>query len=251
MGRIKKSYHSDDIHAFRLNMKKCKVLIELMKYPGKDRSNRLLPASTNKIYKILGGIRNFRIQEKRIQQEMNHGGPVSLNIYCDLLKMKELNLKKDAKKLIRRQGIFNKKAERNISVCIIEQDPIQIDQFIDYYDREFDLLIFKKEKTDLDYHSMRKLLKSVQYVQPLIEERSTSPASYRLRKKSLKILTEKLGEYHDLSVTLAHLENELPFIGSDIREQKELMKIIQKWHAEKEEMRIRIMDQIVKYREFV
>ncbi|HEY1872491.1 MAG TPA: CHAD domain-containing protein, partial [Chitinophagaceae bacterium] len=238
IARIRKSFNSDDIHSFRLDVKKCTVLIDLIRYSGKN-SNRylLLPASLKKAYKILGGIRNFRIQEKKIQKEKIGVEFSLLNIYYDLLKCKELNLRKDAKNLICQHDIVSKKMVKNICARIKKQDIIQIDKFIYHNYREFDLLISKKEKTDGDYHSMRKLLKNIQYVQVLVKEKPTLYMAYSFRKNELAEITDKLGEYHDFYTTLTHLEAELPYIGSDGQDRSALMAVTQKWRTEKEVMR--------------
>jgi hypothetical protein len=181
---------------------------------------------------------------------MIHYDDNSVNIYYDFLKRKEQQLKKRANKLIRHQDIFSKKISKNISAFIKKQDNITIEKFVQYQRRKLDFLILNDKKSDRDFHRIRILLKSLQYVWILVKNKPNSDVLFGVQRSNLSVLTQGLGEYHDLCIALTQLESELPFIGFNFKDREKLMEIAQKWRIEKEGMRNMITDQILQFGEF-
>ena len=66
--KIDNHFENNDIHDYRVEIKKLKALIRLFNFTASESITCRFPKKLNKIYKALGHLREWQIQEKKSNQ---------------------------------------------------------------------------------------------------------------------------------------------------------------------------------------
>jgi hypothetical protein len=240
------SFSSKHIHAFRVDVKKCKALNRLLGAGLNKKKKYRIPSQLKKIYKELGLIRNFRMQEKKIKASPFIQAESSLEKYLRYVRESQDSHIQAVKAIFGGHKRFkpdrpaleyhkNKKAGQ-----------ITINKFNQDVTKELIDLIRIENKSDEEFHNIRKVLKDIQYTWKFIKYESTGVTAFLSDKKEIIRLTEHLGKFHDLSVAIKLMETDRLTSLVTGNERDSLLVIRNKWNEEKEERRRQLQTMISK-----
>lgn len=225
----------DDIHHFRVEMKKLRALIRLTNLSAPDHQMKI-PKELKKLYNACGNIRNLQLQQQRI-----------INLASDLLmEAPDLYLQylRDEEKLGKRKAhewaadISLKQFEKDLvdSSVNLTQEIKKV--FVQKNKQRLGILFTLPFYYDEALHEIRKVAKDLMYNYKFADQEinvELPPALASL--KNMETLTTSLGDFHDLCVAmfllspmyLNHIpglmENELlSEFQSQIQLRKEAMK---------------------------
>jgi CHAD domain-containing protein len=238
-------FATDDIHDFRVEIKKLKALLRLFSSVAMDPSAYRFPKSMNKVYKAMGHLREWQIQHQKISKscsERNYIEPVS---YLNKIGRKTDLCKLKAGELIRYLPSLEKKKEQIKNHCPEKLPPAAIQSFILTKTQTVHHLLLAGANDDASMHNMRKLLKDVQYtLSDQAKELRTAEGSSRL--KAIQKVSGLLGDFHDLCVAVSLINRERKVLHKTSEEKKLLRDIRKRWQIDKENLRQEAFDQCMK-----
>lgn len=230
----------DDIHDFRVEVKKLKALLKLFSSASENPSIFLFPKRLNKVYKTLGHLREWQIQKQKIDRsrsEKNYPGHLpylnKIDVKTELYKLKAVDLIWDLPSFVQ-----NKEQIKNC--CPDKGLTATISAFFHSKMEIIHNMLLSGKRDDESMHEMRKLLKDVQYVLSEAEKKG-EPVEGFSRLKTIQKVSGQLGEFHDLYVALALLDRELEDLHNNGKEKDQLQPIQQDWRSEKEKLRQQVM----------
>ncbi len=234
--KIIQDFTEDHIHDFRVEIKKLKAFIRLISYNVPDPSASGFPKPLNKLYKALGSLREWQIQNQNLVKaagELQYTKPLA----C----VHKINRKADSSKhrvmaLIHSLPDVKKMMDRIKNNGPDELRPASIIRFIQTKIQAVQVLLQSGKEDDESMHDIRKKIKDVQYVLSGLDKTGeTDEPSSPLA--SVQEVSAKLGDYHDLCVALVLLRKELKTQRKETDEKKLLRKIKDNWQAEKLKLR--------------
>lgn len=192
----------EELHHFRVNVKKVKAVIGLMESTGQGNIKQSDQARLKKIFKQAGKIRTA---------------------YIELLLMKQYSLKnegyfKTQQELIKQRSIdFADKLKRHSDMLrrvkkklLAETGNIRDKSIKRYVKSLFEKLsgLFSSNKDDNEYHKARMVLKNLLYTYELFPEKLKK----KLKPDSgyLDELQEVIGEWHDAAIALNRISRLSP-----------------------------------------
>jgi CHAD domain-containing protein len=227
---------TDNLHDFRVNIKKLKALLHLLSFSLPAASNFMFPKPLDKMYKSLGLLREWQIQKRNITKAADE-----LHYTETLAYVHKIDLKTDEYKRKIRQKISqlpdiesNKDQIKNNSPSEISSKSIT--GFIQFKMHAVQLVLISGKFDDESMHDIRKKIKDVQYIlSGTGKTNETNVVSSRLQ--SIQKVSGQLGDFHDMSVSLLQLKKELKTVPKNHDEKKLLLKIKDNWQAAKLDMR--------------
>lgn len=199
--RSLEDFDADDIHHFRVEMKKLRAFIRLVNLAQPDHQHKI-PGSIKKIYHLVGNIRNLQLQQQRIAnltRELMLEMPRS---YLQSLHNDEKLFQKVARQTAGEVslGDFEKK--------LVNQAPYELNnEIINVY--------LQKNKTrlagllmlpvyyDEALHDVRKVLKDLMYNYEYLENALSAYMPDALNDfKTVETFTVALGDFYDLCIAL-------------------------------------------------
>ena len=234
--KIKKNFDEDDIHNFRVEVKKLKAVLRLYQLFSADPSIYKFPKNLNKGYKDLGGLREWQIQHEKVcsvcrQAKINK--PIK---YLDKIHQKTTNCKQKARSSLAKISFLGKNKKR----LKLKFPDLQVsdakERFIHSNLLAVKNLFDQGVQDDDSMHEMRKLLKDIQYILSLTEEkkvRNGVASSFN----DIRTVNRKLGDFHDLRVAVQLIDRELRVPHKTQEENKILRAINKQWRKEKEKLK--------------
>ena len=184
--KIDGHFETDDIHDFRVEIKKLKALIRLFNSSAPDSSFCRFPKKLNRIYKALGLLREWQIQHQKIVSAYGGNSKPPLSYINKISRKTELQ-KRRAGKLLNPLPLLKKNKEE-----LIRQIPdfISIEArqtFILKKMKNVHQLLLKGANDDESMHYMRKMMKDAQYTLSGSEQTSekNSEASFKKHTKGV------------------------------------------------------------------
>jgi CHAD domain-containing protein len=241
--KIKKHYNKlledfeiEDIHDFRLDMKKLRAFIRLINTNISEEKKIKIEEKTKFFYNTAGNIRNLQLHQQRISHlcdEMLVEKPVH---YMQLLHNKETKQKKKAVRIADKIS-FKHFRKKIIDLVPGELNTQSVEQFVIQKQRALLALIFLVNYSDEALHEIRKVLKDLLYDWKYIS--SYLPAAlpaYFTNKNNIEFMTDKLGEFHDLCIAIYFFK---PFYIDKIAEEehKILLNVKRKLEKSKGKMK--------------
>ena len=238
--RLDNRFETKDIHDFRVEVKKLKALIRLFNSAAPDSSLCRFPKQLNKIYKGLGHLREWQIQQIKMIEacsERNFSQPLS---YINKIIRKTALHRRKIGELLNPLPQIEKDKEE-IKSLLPHNIPAALKQAFVYKKmKNIHELLMSGVNDDESLHYMRKMLKDAQYTLSGAEkEFKTIEGSSRL--KTIQTVSGKLGELHDLHVALCLLNRELKTVKKKTEEKTLLRKIRIAWQFEKEKIRQEVL----------
>ena len=237
-------FDMEEIHSFRVEIKQLKSFLHLLKIDLKHPARLKFPKYLNKIYKFLGCIRVFQLQQQNINKAMNEIGLVIPLSYLNILSKSAVKYQKKVEVLVKDIKSINKgKAdlERHSPHKLYYKT---LEKFIDSRMNAIRNLLLPEVPKEKSLHLIRKLLKDIQYNIPLmIKDLMKRPDSGNLIENRIKSATRLLGEFHDIRIALRLLDEELTKHHISGDEKILLQKIRNNWETDKENIKLRVFQE--------
>ena len=229
--RTVKSFDKQEVHHFRVEVKKMRALIRLLFY-NKLRKAIKIPERINNLYKCTGNIRNLQLQQERIIH-FTFKSNVWPKSYISFLGSRQQKLRKEAGKYKNEKPVNSRETKR-IRNELKKLENKKIKAYAYHQAQLLQNLLLLEHFEDDDLHQLRKFLKDILYnwkriklfIIPLLP-------FYFQEKKDINALTVLLGEFQDVCIALKFLEHEFyPYSSTseelmlnNFREDMELQKL--------------------------
>jgi CHAD domain-containing protein len=230
---------AEDIHAFRVEVKKLRAFLQL----ASPREKTKLPRHLHHFYRIAGEIRSIQLQEQRIRDTFPHEGSLPQS-YLTLLSIEAADHIRHARKLVATRlsiaadeqrllhafpGCLSKNSLREFtrdSICVLQTIADHLEPVGD------DTL-----------HSLRKCLKGLLYNQSYIQKEAADilPLALPAGKNTLTACIELLGQYQDLRSGLFLLRPRYIDQVSDAAERRRLQGVCTQWENDKTAIKRQIL----------
>lgn len=241
--KLSKYYHSafenfkaNDIHHFRVEMKKLRALIRLVNLSHLDDQNKI-PKPLKSFYNITGNIRNLQLHQQRIADLCKNLSVEPPSLYLQFLEEEESAMQKEAQQLtvnislknIEKKLIGNipEQLTKEVRAAFVEKRKIRLEELFTlpfYYDEGL--------------HEIRKILKDLMCNYKFLENIIVAELPTAINHlKQMESLTVVLGDFHDLCVSLfllspIYLErlvncdeaDVLNALKTELQSRKEIMK---------------------------
>ena len=235
--KINEGFGKEDIHLFRVEIKKLKALYRLFRSSHKDSPKLKFPRRLNKIYKSLGSLRIMQIQEQKIKI----ADAVLPVWYIKKLHDKAAIHQSETTNLINRlkptgqlKKEFKNHSPKEIPLPVILE-------FIHEKMKTIRLLLLPESPDEETMHYIRKLLKDIQYIRVYAKDGlAADPDGVLLLSDKIPSLAGILGDLHDMRDALGLLDQELKESGLSEDEKKLLSGIRNKWQTDKEIFRLQV-----------
>lgn len=216
----KKMLHAFDaeaIHQFRVGIKKLRALFRLLNAGRKDKSFSI-GKNLRSVYERSGIVRCLQLQQQTVVQlcrdlelQVPHAYLAALAVQESVARVK---LKEQAK-LVSFRTVLQKSRKQLEK----KPDPATIENFVAVNKHALLKTLLASRRTDEDLHNLRKLLKDLIYVWPIISQavNDVFPNGFITRENCL-FLTERLGAFQDLCLLSLALEEA---VHNPFRFQKE------------------------------
>ena len=197
----------EDIHRFRVEVKKMRALLRLLN-GGQELTESLhIGKKVHRFYDAVGDLRSLQLQRQTVidlSKKLTCKIPFG---YLTYLQKKEA----EAKVSIRseaRQFSFRRFRRRLVKAAREKWDPSVVEQFIAIKKHELLKLLAIDLYVDEQLHQLRKLLKDLLYIWPLIGPAIVQSFPKKgLTEKKCLALTETLGNFQDLCTALAYFSS--------------------------------------------
>ncbi|HVU94192.1 MAG TPA: CHAD domain-containing protein [Puia sp.] len=199
--KIAARYDEEDIHDFRVLVKKLRAFIRLVS-PAAGR--RRLPKRLRLFYHAVGAIRNLQLQRAGLQKVIDGGHTKSVETLLGHLDEELAAAKMSAGKLLQP----GERPFGNLAAKLTAELPARIDQghrhrFLAANSQVIDPTTFPQLPDDERLHTLRKSIKDLLYTWPWLGNRGRKLAAERLGgHKAMKKAGRLLGEYLDLRLKL-------------------------------------------------
>lgn len=204
--RLAHSFKGNDIHLFRVEIKKLRAFIRLVNLSGTHVQHKI-PKSIKKLYQAFGSVRNLQLQQERITglcRDLSIENP-SAYLQC-LLKLEKRSGKKASR-------LANSNAFKNFKKQLIEEAPIELSKqtkeaFIQKNTSRLVQLLALPLLYDETVHDVRKIIKDLVYNYEYLEFSISNIIPFALNNsEAMERLTSVLGDFQDLCVGLFLLDS--------------------------------------------
>ncbi len=216
--KLFEDFELEDIHVFRLKMKKLRAFIRLINTEMPEDKKIKIGREIISFYNTTGNIRNLQLHQQRVGQ------------ICDDMLLEKpllyLQILHDEENILKKKGvqIADKISYDHFRKKFVDLVPDQLNtELVQAFviKKKYILieLLFLLNYSDKALHEIRKVLKDLLYDWKYIS--SYLPAAlpaYFTNKKNTEVFTDKLGEFHDLCIALYFFE---PVYMAKINDEKE------------------------------
>jgi CHAD domain-containing protein len=224
-----KWFHAGTIHSFRLDIKKLRSLLVLV---SADKGKITLPKPLKKLYRITGKIRLIQLQRKAIfKTTSKYHIPVPTK-YLNRLENEKRELESESKYQIRKMKALNANKFSKAIPEKIEKETCR--KYLSVQQNTLNELILSCSNDEQSLHQVRKILKAILDDLPYMKDKiKINPAFNHDMKNAMKTLESKIGEFHDISVSLQLLAEVLVSKYGD-EENKTLISIRRQWQKDRD-----------------
>jgi CHAD domain-containing protein len=226
--KVAADFEVEDIHRFRVEVKKLRALVRFACPDG-----RRLPKRLRRIYKAVGEIRNLQLLRQSLVKAAD---PVLPEEFYRQLDGRIIAAKQETRRLLEEYGRMGKLARRLIAgvVALRLTGEVQrsfVRKRIAPEDRPGQM-----PGSDDALHNLRKSLKDLLYVWPFLGNGARKQAAayfggYPAMQKKARLL----GDYLDIVFQLRLLQDKVLF--PEDRFAGDVDKIIDRWHGRQEKLR--------------
>lgn len=204
--RLTENFKEDDIHFFRVEIKKLRAFIRLVNLSGAQKEHKI-PKPIKKFYYALGSIRNLQLHQKRIRALSRDLSIKYPSGYLQCLHDKE-KLKKTKALRMAKPNSFKKFKKQLIKEAPAELSKQSKDAFVQMSKSRLVQLLALPFFYDETVHDVRKIIKDLMYNYEYLESSINNVIPSALNNsESMEILTSVLGDFHDLCVLIFFLDN--------------------------------------------
>jgi CHAD domain-containing protein len=227
--KLLEDFDAEEVHDFRLEIKKLRAFIRLVNKGLPEDEPLKMEKNLKTFYSSTGNLRNLELHQQRINLFCEDLLLEKPELYFQVLKKEGDQLKENARQLAGMISLngFEKKIRNALPDKL---KPSAIDDFILEKKCTLRAFISLQEHQEEILHEIRKILKDMLYdwVYLDLDATTTFPASLA-HPDVLKDLTVKLGDFHDLTVSLLFLEPshmEKVMAAPEFEREKELLYLI-------------------------
>jgi CHAD domain-containing protein len=227
--KLLEDFDAEEVHDFRLEIKKLRAFIRLVNKGLPEDEPLKMEKNLKTFYSSTGNLRNLELHQQRINLFCEDLLLEKPELYFQVLKKEGDQLKENARQLAGMISLngFEKKIRNALPDKL---KPSAIDDFILEKKCTLRAFISLQEHQEEILHEIRKILKDILYdwVYLDLDATTTFPASLA-HPDVLKDLTVKLGDFHDLTVSLLFLEPshmEKVMAAPEFEREKELLYLI-------------------------
>lgn len=243
--KIHRYFEAEDIHIFRMETKKLRAFLRLIRTDRFKANKLVLPKHLKKIYRVLGAIRSLQLQQQNISAAITEEGNGGMcKTYFNLLNAKA------AGKMIKMESVLiNKKTLQKEMRRIAGAVPAKIGKsgigkFIKSTGSRLQKLVDEEVLSDESLHAIRKLLKDMLYCWSYIKADLALSKTFP-SKKDIRRIVDLLGDYRDIFMGIVQLDSDYIYI-EDEREHVLLLNIRTKWLQKKNEIKRQISTELPK-----
>lgn len=235
--KISADYAVEDIHSFRIEVKKIKAFFHLIqKVQNLDTAH--FPKQIKNFYKLLGTIRILQLQQLKISEAIKKTKSVVPEAYLHILRTETDKQIEKANKLLLNKNLFKEKKLTGKLPAKISK--AALNNYLSFQKNKLLRLISEENISDKQIHQIRKILKDIFYVHPYVMNKKKSAADPFFDRKNIKEITDILGNFHDACVALSLLSPEYLSKISSQQERDSLPAIHDKLQKERKEIRAKI-----------
>ena len=236
-----RSYSAEDIHAFRVAVKKMRGFLRLAGLPGK------LPTKLSRFYRMTGTIRNLQLQQQNIRKACMAAGKEPPPYYLQVLETEISGYILLANFLAKGRTGFKKEEQRLIDRLPDRVGRKAIDRFIHTRMKEMRNLLSAAHPTDESLHAARKIVKDFLYTETYTGGQTFGKRSPHLLPHSeLESLSVLLGELQDIRMGTQLLQPSYVNKPASERERVLLFDLRGQWLDEKERKEQELIAQLRK-----
>jgi CHAD domain-containing protein len=244
-GQLKKDLDEKTIHLFRVDVKKLRAFLRMMRSGAEEHDHLRFPRKFKKMYSLTGKIRDRQLCIKRIK-ENEHGKDHKVQNKIEVLEeeLKKLAGKRDdlpgEKELME---IEKKMSERAYGIRI----NLLVKNFLSQKLDGIKKIITAGEYKDKELHSIRKNIKDIVYIVRIFRVDCKTPLPFSFWNepglKKAEDLAHALGLFNDACIALSFI------LPADIKrdnsgEKEHLLSIRRKWLEEKRILKKEILIRI-------
>jgi CHAD domain-containing protein len=226
-----KDLNREDVHQFRVELKKFRALTRLIFYNKQGLTFRI-PNGLKGLYKQTGNIRNLELLLERVIS-FSFKSTVWPKYYISFIGSRKQACTKKAGKYKHKKACKTSEIKKvNNALDQLEKHKIEVYAF--HQAGLLQNLLFIEHFEDNDLHQLRKFLKDILYNWKLIKPFITPLLPFIIqKKKQISSFTVLLGEFQDICVALEYVDHEfkphLPFaeklLIKNFRDELELQKL--------------------------
>jgi CHAD domain-containing protein len=237
----------EEIHLFRIEVKKLKAFLRILQTDLKDPTEVKLSKFLKKSYKLTGTIRGLQLQRQKIQQVVREVNDIQPENYLNLLTIQATENMAAIEKLIKTRKSLLSGGKNVITILPDKLNNKSIQNFIQAEAIELREIVKNEHPQDESLHRFREILKDLQYNWLFVKKfLGKSLPSTVNDKDYIKLITDLIGNFHDACKGLNLLEPNYIDQISDEKERILLLNIKREWQIDKLDIRQQIETELKK-----
>ena len=243
------SFSLDDIHDFRVEIKKLKAFLRLLQRNSDKPEKLKFPGFLNKIYKSLGSVRELQLQEKKLEKAVSGENILLLNTFSDLHEQYDL-VREKTKALFDYKDSW-RKADTRIKKFIPEElTEDDVESYLRFKVRELKKILSLKRPSITQLHEMRKILKDLQYNHTYWKDARLAEGQTLPSVDEIKDIGSQIGDLHDIYASTIILKSSIKNRSIDEDERKRLIEVRLSWNRDRDTLRKTIDGVLNKFRAY-
>lgn len=237
-------FEIEEIHQFRLNVKKLKAFLVLLNADAATKKSLTLTKPLKTFYHAVGELRNRQLGRQEISRLCEPLGLETPYRYLHRSQNEETKAKTTARSLALRTPLHKLLQNlRNNAPDKVSEDAIE--NFVAGQKYALMKLLLVSNYSDENLHSMRKLLKRFLYLWPWAAAEITSVPHCACFEKGVCVsLCETLGDFHDRCIALQLLNDKRMFDGLSVEEKETLTALVTEAQKEKDEQKAGLVSRL-------
>jgi CHAD domain-containing protein len=241
------SFSLDDIHDFRVEIKKLKAFLRLIKTDSDKPKKLKFPKFLDKIYKSLGSVRELQLQEKKLVKAVGNEEILLLNTLSSLHDQGDASREK-TKELLDYNDAW-KKAEARIKKYIPGKFTTDtIERYLRLRIGELKNILSMKRISITRLHGMRKILKDLQYNHSYWKDTRLAEGAALPSFDEIHDTASLIGDLHDIYAATILLKTTIKNYAVDEDERKRLFEIRKTWNRDRDTLRKTIDEVLNRFR---
>lgn len=233
LDKIIKHFSIEEIHDFRVQLKKVRAFIRLASTRPSDPAELKIPCHLKSMYRYAGSLRNLQLQQQRILDFIEGKEINQPDQYLKILLNQEEEWKQKINESFN-QNVLESEEEMIIKTLSVKLGKTALKLYTQKKADELKNLLASPEHTDEELHQIRKILKDILYTLSYTGDYFFSFFRDRLQtREEIESLTDLLGEFQDACTSLMLL---LPDYIKELNDREEirLLQIIgEQWTLKK------------------
>jgi CHAD domain-containing protein len=230
--KILKEFNADDIHDFRVEIKKLRAFLRLLD-TEKEIDGPLIPTLLKTFYGYVGIIRNIQLYRHNLYKYITDYKIEKPEEYFKILDAEQSYWRKNAEALMADNN-FDGAEKKLIKELPAKLEKSAVKKFAKNKLYELKLQL-NNLSGDAAIHNIRKILKDILYVYDYIKDHTELPAAIS-KEEDLKLFTQQLGNFRDKCIQLEFLTPEYLDKIKNEDEKNILVKIKDQYLREKQIM---------------